>query len=147
MSAMGGHFAGWVILDLFAGSGALGLECLSRGAAHVTFVDQAHSSLSVLRRNLTLVGAAGERATVIQAEVFSWLEQSSREPEASPDAALADPPYGHGLAGRLVERFVDDPFAKALWVEHATGEAIPEAPGSRQRRYGDSTLTYIPATP
>ena len=146
MSAMGGHFDGWVILDLFAGSGALGLECLSRGASAVTFVDKARSSLAVLRKNLAMVDA-GDRATVVQADVFAWLDRRRELGHPRPDAALADPPYGQGLALRLVERYVEAPFANALWVEHATGESIPDAPGLRQRRYGDTTLTYIPAEP
>ncbi len=144
MSAMGGHFDGWVILDLFAGSGALGLECLSRGASAVTFVDKARSSLAVLRKNLAMVDAA-DRATVVQSDVFAWLDRRRELAHPRADAALADPPYGQGLAARLVERYLEAPFANVLWVEHATGESIPDAPGLRQRRYGDTTLTYIPA--
>jgi len=145
MSAMGGSFHGWTVLDLFAGSGALGLECLSRGAGHVTFVEKAGSSLAVLRKNIELVGA-GDRATVVQADVFSWLDRLGALPELA-DVALADPPYGTALAGRLAERFLQNPFAKALWVEHPTDEELPQAPGRWQRRYGDTTLTHLPTAP
>lgn len=158
MSAMGGRFPGWTVLDLFAGSGALGIECLSRGAAKVIFVERARSSLAVLRRNLELVGA-GDRARVVPADVFSWLgpgegadpgrdgdpEAPEPRPSRLPDVALADPPYGEGLAARLVERFLEAPFANALWVEHAVRDPLPEVAGSRLRRYGDIALTHIPA--
>ena len=86
-----------------------------------------------------------DRATVVQADVFAWLDRRRGLAHPRADAALADPPYGQGLAARLVERYLEAPFANVLWVEHATGESIPDAPGLRQRRYGDTTLTYIPA--
>lgn len=144
MSAMGGRFPGWRILDLFAGSGALGLECLSRGAAHVTFVERSAASAAVLRRNIDLLGAAG-RCTVVRADVFTWLERGLPEGGDLPDAALADPPYGEGLAARLVERFASAPFARSLWVEHASADTLPPVPGLAQRRYGDTTLTRMDA--
>jgi 16S rRNA (guanine966-N2)-methyltransferase len=144
MSAMGGTFTDWLVLDLFAGSGALGLECLSRGARHVTFVEKAHSSLRVLRRNVATL-ETGDRVSIVQADVFAWLDRTATEGTGRPDAAVADPPYGKGLAALLVERFAEAPFAYALWVEHATGESIPAVPGIRHRRYGDTTLTHLQA--
>jgi hypothetical protein len=57
------------------------------------------------------------------------------------DLALADPPYGQGLAARLLSRQAARPFARGLWVEHRTGESLPSLPGLRSRRYGDTTLT------
>ena len=144
MSAMGGRFRGMRILDLFAGSGALGLECLSRGAEHVTFVERAPASLRILRRNIDLLDAA-DRCSVVQGDVFSWIDRVPRDPAERPDLALADPPYGGGLAARLVERFAESPFATSLWVEHASSEVVPQVPGLRQRRYGDTTLTRVDA--
>lgn len=152
MSAMGGRFDGWQVLDLFAGSGALGLECLSRGAAHVTFVERAGSSLSVLRKNIELLGA-GDRCRVVRADVFQWL--AGRDPgpgshASSPppaDVALADPPYGRGLAARLVEAYTRAPFARALWVEHGVRDPLPPIPGAEGRRYGDIVITTLRASP
>ncbi|HSM05572.1 MAG TPA: 16S rRNA (guanine(966)-N(2))-methyltransferase RsmD [Longimicrobiales bacterium] len=146
MSALGGRFDGQRALDLFAGSGALGLELLSRGAAHVTFVERARGSLDVLRRNVALVGA-GERATVVAADVFSWLDRRTSDAPGLPHLALADPPYGTGLAERLVDRFRTEPFAECLWVEHATAEPLPDVEGLRQRRYGDTTLSSLSREP
>lgn len=144
MSAMGGHFRGWRILDLFAGSGALGLECLSRGAEHVTFVEHAASSLAVLRRNVALVGAE-DRCTIVHSDVFAWLQRHAGGLVPLPDAALADPPYDQGHGARLLERFVSRPFAKALWLEHASHEDLPPVAGLRQRRYGDTTISHLDA--
>jgi 16S rRNA (guanine966-N2)-methyltransferase len=143
---MGGRFDGQRALDLFAGSGALGLELLSRGAAHVTFVERARGSLQVLRRNVALVGAE-DRATVVAEEVFGWLDGQPSRGEVLPEIAVADPPYATGLAVRLVERFRAAPFAECLWVEHATAESLPDIEGLRQRRYGDTTLSSLPRNP
>lgn len=145
MSAMGGRLDGLTVMDLFAGSGALGLECLSRGAAHVTFVEKAGSSLKTLRRNVEALGA-GDRCTIVQGDVFAWLGDLSPS-LCETDVALADPPYGQGFAERLVERYLLEPFAKALWVEHAVRDPVPEAPGLRQRRYGDTMLSHLQIEP
>ena len=153
--ALGGEFhhgsrrerpprASALLRGCLAGSGALGLECLSRGAGHVTFVERAAGSLAVLRKNVALLGAE-DRSTIVRADVFDWLDREAPGGGALPDVALADPPYSDEFAGRLVERFVRDPFAKGLWVEHPSAEAIPPAPGLRQRRYGDTTLSFVPS--
>ena len=141
MSAMGGRFDGLDIVDLYAGSGALGLECLSRGARHCTFVDAAGSSLRVLEANVRLLGATDE-AQLVRADVERFLD---RNPELFVDVAVADPPYDQGLAARLLNHFARHPFARQLWVEHAHSEAVPELPGLTSRRYGDTTLTTLTA--
>jgi len=140
MSAMGGRFDGLRVVDLFAGSGALGLECLSRGASEAVFVEKARISLVVLERNVESLDAS-ERATVVRADALAWVE--TLEPGAF-DLALADPPYGGAQAARLIERFTARPFARELWVEHRTDDLLPGLPeGARQRRYGDTTLTTL----
>lgn len=141
MSALGGRFDGLAVLDLFAGSGALGLEMLSRGAAHATFVEIARASLRCLEENVAALGA-GERSTVVKGDAVKY---ASRLPPGAFDLALADPPYGQGHAATLLERFAREPFARELWVEHRTGEPLPGLPGLRNRRYGDTTLTSVSA--
>ena len=141
MSALGGSFPGWRVLDLFAGSGALGLECLSRGAAHATFVERARASVKVLERNIELVGA-GDRATVVHGDALAWLHRHDSS-EPLPEVALADPPYDEGFAAQLLEAWLHRPFARELWLEHATGESLPEHPALSHRRYGDTTLSHI----
>lgn len=141
MSAMGGTFHGLRVADLFAGSGALGLEMLSRGAESCVFVERARSSLRVLEANVALVDA-GERARVVAGDALRWLD---REELPELDLVVADPPYGRGLATTLVARFRARPFASELWVEHRSDETIPPGPDLRQRRYGDTVLSTLTA--
>lgn len=141
MSAVAGELPGARVLDLFAGSGALGLEALSRGAAHAVFVEQSPAALRALRANLEALGA-GERATVVRGDALRYAAEA--EP-GSFDLAFADPPYGKGLAEALAARFVEHPFAALLCVEHGRDDALPEVPGARTRRYGDTLLTFLPA--
>ncbi len=141
MSAMLPLLTGATVLDLFAGSGALGLEALSRGAAHATFVEIAGAPLKALRANVERLGARDE-VTVVRDDALHFARKL--EPDAF-DVALADPPYDHPYATQLVELFAQRPFAGWLWVEHRAKEALPELPGARTRRYGDTALTAIPA--
>lgn len=124
------------VLDLYAGSGALGLEALSRGARHVDFVDSHPSSLRVLGQNLDELGA-GDLATVHRADANRFVETLAPEQF---DVAFADPPYRTGLAARLAARWIDTPFARLLGVEHESFEAMP--PGGETRRYGSSSITF-----
>jgi 16S rRNA (guanine966-N2)-methyltransferase len=130
------------VLDLFAGSGALGLEALSRGAAHVTFVEIAARALAALRANIEKLGAT-EQSDVVRRDAFEYVATLA---PGSFDIALADPPYGEGAASRLVAWFGERPFAGSLWVEHGVREALPPLPGARTRRYGDTAITSIPAS-
>ena len=141
MSALAADLPDSTVLDLFAGSGALGLEALSRGAREATFIERAPSALKVLRANIETVGAGG-RARVVAADALRYL--AGLEPGAF-DMALADPPYGKGLAAAVVERFAEVPFARLLVVEHRRGDTLPDVPVARERRYGDTRLTFIPA--
>lgn len=79
------------VVDLYAGSGALGIEALSRGAASCVFVEQDRNAVAVIQENLEVLGL-DDRATVVQADVLQWLERQS--PESPPfDLVLIDPPY------------------------------------------------------
>lgn len=143
MSAMGGSFHGLTVVDLFAGSGALGLECLSRGAESCVFVESSASALKVLGANVERVGAA-HRATIVRGDALAWAR---RHDGLVYDLALADPPYAKGLAAALADLFVASPFARELWVEHRSDELLASVSGLSQRRYGDTTLsTLVPPT-
>ena len=139
MAALGAQVKGAAVLDLFAGSGALGLEALSRGASHITFVERSRAPLRVLKGNIELLGA-GPMTRVVRGHALAYAKRI--EP-GTVDLVLADPPYGRGLASRLLELYLERPFADALWVEHRSGEPLPPSPGLRvrQRVYGDTTLT------
>jgi len=141
MSALGGTLDGLRVADLFAGSGALGLEALSRGAREVVFVERSAGSLRVLHDNVRLLDAGGE-CRVVKADAIRWAEEL---PPLAFDVALADPPYARGHARRLLTAFRSRPFARELWVEHRTGEDIGAFDGLRQRRYGDTTLSTLQA--
>ncbi len=137
MSALGGRLDGLTVLDLFAGSGALGLEALSRGAAHATFVEIARAGFKILEGNVRLLEAGGQTA-VVKADAFKYV---CRLEVGAFDLVLADPPYGRGHAAALLRHFREVPFARELWIEHRKGEQLPELPGIRHRYYGDTTLT------
>jgi 16S rRNA (guanine966-N2)-methyltransferase len=139
MSTIAPELPGARVLDLFAGSGALGIEALSRGAEHVTFVENAAAALRVLNRNLDELGAAA-RATVVRGDALRYV--AALEP-GSYDVALADPPYRLGHARRLAELFAERRFAAVLCLEHDRHEDIDVAIEHRSRRYGDTVLTYF----
>lgn len=139
MSVLGSQLDGASVVDLFAGSGALGLESLSRGARQATFVENDGRALACLRGNIDSLGA-GDRVTVVALDVFRYLERLG---PAAFDIALADPPYGEGLAAELVKRYMNIPFARALSVEHAPDELPEPPPGAEQRAYGDTVVTFI----
>jgi 16S rRNA (guanine966-N2)-methyltransferase len=127
------------VLDLFAGSGALGLEALSRGAAHVDFVEIAPKSLDAIRRNATALGA-GPEAMVHRADALRFVADL---PPHAYDVAFADPPYDLGLATQLAERWLAVPFADLFGIEHRVNERLP-GEGER-RKYGGTVITFYRA--
>lgn len=141
MSALGGSLEGLRVLDLFAGSGALGLEALSRGATEAVFVEKAPGALRVLEANIRLLGAQSA-CRVVRKDALRYA--GTLEPLAF-DVALADPPYGEAHAARLLALFQERAFARELWVEHRSGEELPALQDLRQRRYGDTTLSRLAA--
>lgn len=138
MSAAGPDLPDARVLDLFAGSGALGLEALSRGAGEIVFVERARDALLALRENVFALDAEDE-ITIVTDDVFRFL---ARNP-APFDVAFADPPYETGDALALIERFMERPFARALWLEHPWREKLPLPDHARTRRYGDTALTTL----
>jgi 16S rRNA (guanine966-N2)-methyltransferase len=126
-----------LVLDLCAGSGALGLEALSRGAAHCDFVERAPRSLRALQANIDALGA-GERAGVIRADAVRHV--AGLAPGAY-DVAFADPPYANTTAAELAERWSQVPFAHLLGIEHPSSVTLPGHGDTR--RYGDIALTFF----
>ena len=142
MSILGDRIRGARVADLFAGSGALGLEALSRGASHVTFVERSHRAIRILERNIRSLDAA-PAATVIRGDAISHVRTP---PDPPYDLALADPPYDHGYAFRLLAGYRAAPFARELWIEHDWRETLPPDVTVEQRRYGDTALTRVTET-
>ena len=138
MSILASELPGARVLDLFAGSGALGLEALSRGAASAEFVELHRASLAALHDNIAALGLESV-ATVRRADA----ERYARElPAKAFDVAFADPPYTIDYAGRLVALFRERPFARILSVEHRADLPIS---GDETRRYGDTAITFCHA--
>jgi 16S rRNA (guanine966-N2)-methyltransferase len=126
-----------LVLDLCAGSGALGLEAISRGAARCDFVERAGPSLRVLAQNIETLGA-GDRARVIRAEAVRHV--AGLAPGAY-DVAFADPPYADATASALAEQWLQVPFAHLLVIEHPASVTLPGSGDTR--RYGDIALTFF----
>jgi 16S rRNA (guanine966-N2)-methyltransferase len=124
------------VLDLFAGSGALGLEALSRGAAVADFVEISPASLTTIRANAERLGA-GDSAIVHRADSLRFVDKLTA---GAYDIAFADPPYDVALATRLAERWLETPFASILGVEHRASESLPGDPDAR--RYGNTTISF-----
>ena len=137
MSILQRELPGARVLDLFAGSGALGLEALSRGAASADFVEKNPASLRSLRANIEKL-EAGEEATVHRAEAIQFAESL---PAGAYDVAFADPPYSGGGAVLLASRWLQVPFASVLSIEHAAATPMPS--GADTRRYGTTAITIF----
>ena len=136
MSILQRDIPGSRVLDLFAGSGALGLECLSRGALSADFVEKDFRTLSCLTRNVAALGA-GDSATVHRADALRFAQGLG---DASYDLAFADPPYASGAAERLAALWLERPFSSILSVEHDARTPLPGA--GETRRYGTSAITF-----
>ena len=124
------------MLDLFAGSGALGFEALSRGAVSVDFVENSKTSLATIRDNATTLNV-GDRVTIHRSDALRFAE---RLQPALYDVAFADPPYAQEDAARLVELFRATPFAHVFSIEHASNRSIG---GDDTRRYGGTSITFV----
>ena len=136
MSIVNPHLPDAKVLDLFAGSGALGLESLSRGAREAHFVENAARSLQVIGANIQTLGAA-DRAVVHRADALKFLDKLGDDYF---DVAFADPPYDEGLATAVAERWLARPFADVLGLEHRRDETLPGEPDVR--RYGGTSLSF-----
>jgi 16S rRNA (guanine966-N2)-methyltransferase len=136
MSIVGPWLPGARVLDLFAGSGALGLEALSRGAAVVDFVEISPASIATIHANAEHLDA-GPSVIVHRADALRFVDKLTA---GAYDIAFADPPYDVALATRLAERWLDTPFASILGVEHRSGETLPGNPDTR--RYGDTAISF-----
>ena len=138
MSILGDALVGARVLDLFAGSGALGLEALSRGAVAATFVELNPASLTALHENISALGVE-HASTVHRGDAMRYAE---RLPPYGFDVVLADPPYTIDYAGRLVALFRRHPFGRILSVEHDSDLPLS---GDDTRRYGDTAITFCHA--
>jgi 16S rRNA (guanine(966)-N(2))-methyltransferase RsmD len=145
---LGERVPGARVLDLYAGSGALGIEALSRGAAHATFVERGREALAAIRHNLERTGLTGE-ASVHGGDVARYL--ASVPAEAPFDLAFLDPPYAERDILAPLQRLVPllSPDAWVV-VKHFWRTEVPVADGMdalRERRFGETALTFLARVP
>ena len=140
------------MLDLFAGSGAIGLEALSRGAKQVIFVEQQHASLQILYENLNRCDNPSG-ATVLECSVWEFFRHPQLPKGVPFDIVFADPPYEGSdilqLLSLIGEKISISPQGVVI-VEHLHKASIPLRVGplsqTRRSRYGDTALTFFEAT-
>jgi 16S rRNA (guanine966-N2)-methyltransferase len=141
------ELAGAEVWDLFAGSGALGIEALSRGAARVTFVEAHARTAAIIRGNLAQLGAEPSCWRLVTARVLPWLRKNRESPP--PRVVLLDPPYGSGEAPGVLAELAASPLLApdaVVVVEGAARDPF-ELPGDlellRTRRYGDTEVRFV----
>lgn len=153
---LGTRVEGARVLELFAGSGALGLECLSRGATWVVAVEVSGRHAAWIRSNLARTGLPGDRFELRTQDVFAALRQLAEEGDRF-DLVLADPPFGGKTRGEpsrsMSQRLVNDPLVAAVLAEdgllvlgHAQRDEVVVPPGweeGKRMRHGDSAMRFL----
>jgi 16S rRNA (guanine966-N2)-methyltransferase len=134
-----GSFEGLQVADLFAGTGALGLEALSRGAAHCLFVENDRGALDMLRQNIGRFSAEG------RTEMRSQSVEHMSPPARPCDIVFMDPPYTAGLANMALERIANPGWvAPSGWISLETDGERPPLPDGfsleAERRFGKAHL-------
>lgn len=141
MALLRDDLAGARVADLFAGTGALGLEALSRGAKWCDFVEDGAAALHALKANVATF-RLGRRGRVFTRDAIPFVE---RLPAGAYDIAFVDPPYGSRKLDRIVEQWLRVPFASILVLEHAPEHELPR--GGVQRRIRDTVVTVLRSAP
>jgi len=132
------------VLDLFAGTGALGIEALSRGAAHCLFIEESAEGRGLIRTNVEAMGLQG-RTKIFRRDATALGETGTIQPF---DIVFADPPYGKGLGERALASALSGGWLRQqafVMVEEASGSPFQPPAGLKlvQRRdYGDTTVTF-----
>jgi 16S rRNA (guanine966-N2)-methyltransferase len=157
MELLAPELKGARVLELFAGTGAVGLEALSRGARWVDFVEHGPSSLHALKANIAAL-RVGKQARLFKVDAIPFVERlggpvvppppdPDAEFEAPPqspfpyDICFMDPPYGSRAAGRVVRHWMENNFSRVLTLETAA-DSEHELPGKPMRRvFGDTAIS------
>lgn len=144
-----GDLGGTAVLDLYAGTGALGVEALSRGAVRAVFVERDSGSIEVLRSNLESLGLSDE-VRVVRADAAAAVRRLGRAGEHF-DLVLVDPPYASDEVERVLEALLEAQILAddaVVVVEHGRRHPLPAVPGWVEldaRGYGDTTITRLAA--
>jgi 16S rRNA (guanine966-N2)-methyltransferase len=159
-NSLGNRVAGARVLELFAGTGALSLECLSRGAVSAVCIEKSERHAAVLKHNLNTAGFPPESLQVRVQDVFTALSQLSQAKEQF-DLIIADPPYGEKNIGRrstsFAQKLLDDQTLPVLLANHGlfvlghTKRDVLEVPESWKERkllkHGDSIMRFFESQP
>ncbi len=139
-------FDGAHVLDLFAGTGALGLEALSRGAPHVTFVDDGRVAQRLIEQNIGLLRVKGQTRLIRRD-----AQRLGANPGTPCDLVFLDPPYGKDLGQRALQAAQSGGWIAAdaliVWEENTPMSAPPGFALVDQRKYGDTHVTLITPLP
>lgn len=137
MEMIGDAVRGARVVDLFAGTGALGLEALSRGAKYCDFVENGPSAIHSLKANVAALRVR-EKARVYVRDAIPFVERLDADRY---DIALVDPPYGSRKLDRVLARWRDVPFSGIIVFEHAADHV--GLPRGTTRRFGDTSVTLL----
>jgi 16S rRNA (guanine966-N2)-methyltransferase len=132
------------VLDLFSGTGAVGLEALSRGAKSVDFVENGASALHALRANIKALRVTG-KVRLFRKDAIQFVEAMPGLDLPPYDLAFADPPWTSRAADRLVAFWQEYPFSRVLAVETAPDHPLPD--GGTRRILGEAAVTVYRARP
>jgi len=137
-SALLVDYKGLDVLDVFAGSGALGIEALSRGAKSTTFVDNSASSINFIKKNTEQLGIS-DMCVIIKSDAMTYIKKCKQ----SFDLIFMDPPYNKGLASLIAPElyFLIKPGG-IMVIEHSQRELI-NISSYKYKSYGDTVLTFI----
>jgi 16S rRNA (guanine966-N2)-methyltransferase len=142
---------GTLVLDLFAGSGAAGIEALSRGAAGAVFVERDPGAIRTIEQNLRSSGLAGPGVVVVRSDVVAWLSSQAAAAAGPFDVVVVDPPYADAAALRAVLELLGGPGAPLhpgarVVAKHFWRDRPPSRVGllasDRERRFGETALSF-----
>ena len=132
------------VLDLFAGSGSLGFEALSRGASTAVFVDESPAALDLVEQNARKLGCLDE-CEILQDDAISFIDR----PSGQYDLIFADPPYAYDRTPEIPGLVVDRKLLKSggfLIMEHAKRTELPPSPSYRvhaQKEFGNTRISFV----
>ena len=141
MDLLAPNLPGARCVDLFAGTGALGLEALSRGARSCDFVENGAGAMHALKANVAALKARSQ-VRIFDRDAIPFVE---RIDQVAYDIAFLDPPYGSRKLDRVIQRWLDLPFSRILAVEHAPDHSI--ALEGQSRQVGESMVTIVSISP
>jgi 16S rRNA (guanine966-N2)-methyltransferase len=139
MELLRNDLKGAICVDLFAGSGALGLEALSRGARSCDFVENGASAIHSLKANVAALRARSQ-VRIFDRDAIPFVERIT---QTAYDIAFVDPPYGSRKLDRILKWWLEQPFSRILSVEHPADTELPAR--GKTRRAGTSAVTILTA--